>query len=192
MMDWLAFSVTLQPPLPVHAPSHCRKFQPPAGLSVRATFVPTAKLAVQMVGQLMPAGELVTVPPGLPMTETDSEGESVKVADTFCAEFMASVQVLALPLHAPPQALKIQPLVGVSVKVTSVPRSKAALQVVGQLTPLGELVTVPPSAAAPVGKPAASGNMPTRNSVRSLRPILIECPPIAVLLGGQLSRSPHQ
>jgi hypothetical protein len=52
--------------------------------------------------------------------------------------------------------------------VTSVPASKAALQVVGQLTPLGELVTVPPSAIAPVGKPAASGNMPTRNSARSL------------------------
>jgi hypothetical protein len=40
--------------------------------------------------------------------------------------------------------------------------------VVGQLTPLGKLVTVPPSAIAPVGKPAASGNMPTKNSVRSL------------------------
>ena len=115
----------------------------------------------------MPAGELVTVPPGLPMTDTDSEGVSVKVADTFCVEFMVSVQVLALPLHAPPQPLKIQPLAGVSVKVISVPASKAALQVVGQMTPLGELVTVPPSAIAPVGKPAASGNMPAKNSVRS-------------------------
>src|SRR5580692_120719 len=85
------------------------------------------------------------------MTETDSEGESVKVAGSLSAEFMVSVQVLALPLRAPPQPVKIQPLAGVSVKVTSVPESKAALQVVGQLTPLGELVTVPPSAAAPVG-----------------------------------------
>ena len=102
------------------------------------------------------------------MTETDTAGESVKVADTLCAEFMVSVQVLAVPLHAPPQPVNIQPLAGVSVKVTSVPWSKAAPQVVGQLTPLGELVTVPPSAAAPVGKPAASANMPTRNSVRSL------------------------
>jgi hypothetical protein len=117
---------------------------------------------------LIPAGELVTVPLWLPMTETDSEGESVKVADTFCADSMPSVQVLALPLHAPPQPLKIQPLAGVSVKVSLVPEPKAALQVGGQLTPLGELVTVPPSAAAPVGKPAASGNMPTRNRVRSL------------------------
>jgi hypothetical protein len=76
--------------------------------------------------------------------------------------------VLALPLHAPPQPVKIQPLAGVSVKVSLVPESKAALQVVGQLTPLGELVTVPPSAAARVGKPATSDNMPTRNSARSL------------------------
>ena len=102
------------------------------------------------------------------MTETDSGVESVKVADKFCAEFMLSVQVLALPLHAPPQPLKIQPLAGASVNVTSVPRAKSALQAVGQLTPLGELVTVPPSAAASVGKPAASSNIPTRNSVRSL------------------------
>jgi hypothetical protein len=127
------------------------------------------KFALQVEPQSIPAGELVTVPPAVPITETDSEGESVKVADTLCAEsMMMSVQVLALPLHAPPQPLKIQPLSGVSVKVSLVPRSKAALQVVGQLTPLGELVTVPPSAIAPVGKPAASGNMPTRNSVRSL------------------------
>jgi len=126
------------------------------------------KFPLQVEPQSIPAGELVTVPPGLPMTETDSEGESEKVADTSCVKYMASVQVLALPLHAPPQPLKNQPLAGVSVKVTSVPWSKAAPQVVGQLTPLGELVTVPPSAAAPVGKPAASGNMPTRNSVRSL------------------------
>jgi hypothetical protein len=102
------------------------------------------------------------------MTETDTEGESVKVADTFCAESMVSEQVLAPPLHPPPQPLKTQPLAGVSVKVTSVPWSKAALQVIGELTPLGELVIVPPSATAGVGKPAASGNMPTRNSVRCL------------------------
>jgi hypothetical protein len=126
------------------------------------------KFPLQVEPQSIPAGELVTVPPGVPMTETDTEGESVKVADTFCAESMVSEQVLALPLHAPPQPVKIQPLAGVSVKVTSVSASKAALQVVGQLTPLGKLVTVPPSAIAPVGKPAASGNMPTKNSVRSL------------------------
>jgi hypothetical protein len=126
------------------------------------------KFPLQVEPQSIPAGELVTVPPGLPMTETDSGGESVKVADTFCVEFMASEQVLALPLHPPPQPLKIQPLAGVSVRVTSVPEPTAALQVVGQSMPLGELVTVPPSAVALVGKPAASGNMPTRNSVHSL------------------------
>jgi hypothetical protein len=37
------------------------------------------KLALQVDPQSIPAGELVTVPPGLPMTETDSGGESVKV-----------------------------------------------------------------------------------------------------------------
>jgi hypothetical protein len=175
----LAFVVTVQLlAMPLHAPPQPAKPQVGAGLAFRVTWAPVEKLALQVDPQSIPAGELVTVPPGLPMTETDSGGESVKVADTFCVEFMSSVQVLALPLHAPPQPWKIQPLAGVSVKVTSVPASKAALQVVGQLTPLGELVTVPPSAAAPVGNPATSGNMPTRNSARSLWPILIECPPL--------------
>jgi hypothetical protein len=145
-----AFIATVQLlAMPLHAPPQPEKPQVGAGLAIRVTWVPVEKLALQVEPQSIVAGELITVPPGVPMTETDSEGESVKVAGSLSAEFMVSVQVLALPLRAPPQPVKIQPLAGVSVKVTSVPESKAALQVVGQLTPLGELVTVPPSASLP-------------------------------------------
>ena len=57
-----AFIVTLQPPLPVQAPSHSRKFQPLAGVWLKLTVVPWLKGALQVPGQLIPAGELVTVP----------------------------------------------------------------------------------------------------------------------------------
>jgi hypothetical protein len=57
-----AFIVTLQPPLPVQAPYHSRKFEPLPGVSLKFTVVPWLKLALQVPGQLIPAGELVTVP----------------------------------------------------------------------------------------------------------------------------------
>ena len=66
----------------------------------------------------------------------------VNVADTDCGEFIVTVQP-ALPLQAPPQPVKIQPLAGVAVKVTFVPLENPALHVDGQLMPAGLLVTVP-------------------------------------------------
>jgi len=65
-----AFIVTLQAPLPPHAPLHPLKFQPNAGVAVRVTGVPAAKLALQLAPQSMPAGALATVP--LPMVDVDS------------------------------------------------------------------------------------------------------------------------
>jgi hypothetical protein len=53
--------------MPVHAPLNPEKLYPAAGVADRATFVPSLKLAEQVVGQSIPAGLLVTVP--LPETE---------------------------------------------------------------------------------------------------------------------------
>ena len=58
------------------------------------------------------------------------------------AAFIVTVQP-PLPLQAPPQPLKAQPLAGVGVKVTCDPPVKAWLQVDGQLMPAGLLATVP-------------------------------------------------
>ena len=73
----VAFTLTLCPPdkvswqlVPVQAPPNPEKVNPEAGVAVRATLVPSAKFALQVVGQLIPAGLLVTVP--LPVTETVS------------------------------------------------------------------------------------------------------------------------
>lgn len=46
-----------------------------------------------------------------------------KLALTFCAWLMATVQVALLPEHAPPQEPKVEPLLGVAVRVTWVPAS---------------------------------------------------------------------
>jgi len=49
-------------PLPLQAPLHPEKANPVPATSVRITWVFATKLALQVVGQLMPAGLLVTVP----------------------------------------------------------------------------------------------------------------------------------
>jgi hypothetical protein len=64
------FIVTRQVPLPVQAPPQPLKVAPPVGVAVSITGVPLAKFTVQMDPQLIPAGELVTVP--LPDTLTES------------------------------------------------------------------------------------------------------------------------
>ena len=139
-----AFIVTLQLPVPPQAPPQPAKLEPLAGVAVRLTCVPAAKLALHVVPQLIPAGALLTVP--LPVSPTVSVKEDggfcENVADTFCTAFMVTVQ-LPVPLHAPPQPANPQPAAGVAVKLTKVPRVKPALQVAPQLIPAGELVTVP-------------------------------------------------
>jgi len=53
---------------PLQAPPKPVNWNPEAAVAVSVTVVPGPKLAVQVVGQLMPAGVLVTVP--LPDTAT--------------------------------------------------------------------------------------------------------------------------
>src|SRR5439155_25958975 len=66
-----AFFVTEHPPIPPQAPSQPARPQAVAGPAVRVTCVPAAKLALQVEPQSIPAGELVTLPPGLPTSETE-------------------------------------------------------------------------------------------------------------------------
>jgi hypothetical protein len=57
-----AVIITLQELVPEQAPLQPAKVKLPLALAVSVTFVPLAKVAVQVVGQLMPAGALVIVP----------------------------------------------------------------------------------------------------------------------------------
>jgi hypothetical protein len=67
---------------------------------------------------------------------------ALKVAVTALAALMVTLQA-PVPVQAPLQPAKVDPAAAVSVKVTTVPLAKLALQVLGQVIPLGLLVTVP-------------------------------------------------
>ena len=58
--------------VPVHAPDQLRKREPAAGVAVSVTVVPFEYVATQVGPQLMPAGELVTVPLPAPVFVTVS------------------------------------------------------------------------------------------------------------------------
>lgn len=67
LVESALFIVSTQtgPTVVLHAPLQLVKARPGSGVAVSVTTVPAAKLAAQVLPQLMPAGELVTVP-GLP------------------------------------------------------------------------------------------------------------------------------
>src|SRR6266478_1083773 len=62
-----ALIATEQLPVPVQAPLQPTKVEPEAGVAVNVTMVPLLKLALQMVGQLIPVGLLVTAPLPVPV-----------------------------------------------------------------------------------------------------------------------------
>ncbi len=76
-----------------------------------------------MEGQLIPAGELLTVPVPVPASDTVSANcttGAVKVAVTARAWLMVTEQ-LPVPEQAPVQPAKVEPDVGVAVNATRVP-----------------------------------------------------------------------
>ena len=129
--------------VPEHAPDQPPKAKPVPGVAVSVTLAPSPRFAVQVCGQLIPAGELVTVPVPRPakVTVTPAAG-SVKEAPTVVFAFITTVQV-PFPEQAPDQPLKVAPPFGVAVSTTLVPDGNDALQVAPQLIPAGLLVTVP-------------------------------------------------
>lgn len=68
--------------MPLQSPVKPEKANPEAGVAVRVTVVPLSKLALQLDGQLIPAGLLVTEP--WPETAT-----------VTCAEFVETVAKVA-------------------------------------------------------------------------------------------------
>jgi len=64
--DALAVIVTVQVPVPLHAPAHPLKIAFALGVAVSVTCVLGVKLVLHEAPQLIPAGLLVTVPPPVP------------------------------------------------------------------------------------------------------------------------------
>src|SRR3954468_2508689 len=62
-----ASMVTSHVPVPEHAPDHPSKLEPPLADAVSVTGVPVLKLAEQVAGQFIPAGNEVTAPVPVPL-----------------------------------------------------------------------------------------------------------------------------
>ena len=113
--------------------------------AVSFTTVPLLKFALQVLGQVIPLGLLVTLPDPVPANVTESAKvvtAVLNVAVTDLAALIVTLQV-PVPLQAPLQPAKVDPAAAAAVKVTTVPLLKFALQVLGQVIPLGLLVTLP-------------------------------------------------
>jgi hypothetical protein len=142
----LASSVNRHVPVPVHRPDHPAKVAPASGAAVNTTAVPLGKPAVQLPGQSIPAGVLVTVPAPVPALVTVSwigEAVAVKVAVTDVAALREMVQVVLVPVHPPNHSANLEPDLAAAVSLTDVPGVNFAAHVLPQLTPEGLLVTVP-------------------------------------------------
>ena len=59
--------------VPAQSPDQLAKREPAAGVAVSVTFVPLRKVATHVAPQLIPAGELVTVPAPVPVFNTARE-----------------------------------------------------------------------------------------------------------------------
>jgi hypothetical protein len=67
-----AFIVTVQRPVPLHAPLQPKKYWPAAGVAVSVALVPVRNWPLQIVPQAITEGELVTVPVPVPVRITES------------------------------------------------------------------------------------------------------------------------
>jgi hypothetical protein len=142
----LAFMVTLQEDVPLHAPPHPANVEFDPGASLSVTTVPAANVATQLEPQLMPAGLLVMVPAPAPELCTVSwyvDGEETEnAAETVVLAFMVTLQVL-MPLHPPPHPANAEVDPAAALSVTTVPAANVATQLEPQLMPAGLLVMVP-------------------------------------------------
>lgn len=136
---------TVQVLVPVQAPLQPAKVEPLVAAAVSVTDAPLAKLALQVLPQLIPPVFEVTVPAPEPAFATVSANVVVwlaNVAVTERAAVIETVQVL-VPVHAPLQPLNVEPLAAAADNVTDVPLAMLALQVAPQLIPPVFDVTVP-------------------------------------------------
>lgn len=162
-----ALMVTEQVPVPEQAPVHPVNVEPVPAAAVKVTTVPLLKLALQVPGQLMPAGLLLTVPLPVPASVTVSaKVTALNVAVTALAALMVTEQV-PVPVQAPLHPAKVDPADAAAVRVTTVPLVKLALQVLGQVMPAGLLLTDPAPVPASVTDKV---NPLARLSVQALRP----------------------
>src|SRR5213592_4212631 len=139
----------MQVPVPEQPPPlQPVKVELASGVAVSVTAVPPVNEAEQAAPQEIPEGALLTVPLPVPVLVTLRAKDCwTKPAVTEAAALMVTMQV-PVPEQPPLQPEKVDPAVGVAVKVTAVPLANGAEHVAPQATPAGLLVTVPAPAPA--------------------------------------------
>ena len=139
----------VQLPVPLQAPPQPAKVLPLLARAVRlmvAVFEKLPDAPLQSMAHESPVGLLVTLPvpiPDLANVTVRVVTSAAKFAVTLRALSTLTLQVLLEPAQAPPQPLKMLPVAACAVSVTAVPAAKLAEQVLQQLMPDGELLTVP-------------------------------------------------
>ena len=117
-------------------------------MAVRVTAVPCANGALQVPAPLMqtiPGGLELTEPLPVPVMVTVILLACMNVAVTDCVWFIKTMQA-PVPVQAPLQPVKTEPVAGVAVRVARVPLVSGVLvQVPGHVMPPTSEVTVPGS-----------------------------------------------
>jgi hypothetical protein len=149
---WFALSVNVQVGLaPLQPPVHPANDEFVPAVSVSVTWVPLARLALQVGAQLIPPGLLATVPVPVPASVTVNTTPFwmvLKLAVTCWLALSVNVQVGLPPLQPPVHPANDEFAPAVSVSVTWVPLAKLALHDEPHLMPTGLLLIVPPPAPA--------------------------------------------
>ena len=130
-------NVTVQVPVPVHAPLQPANAARLAGVAAKVTTAPLRTLSLHVVPQSIPAGFEVTWPRSVAVFVTASVTVcTANVAVTFWAWLMFTMQDPA-PVQAPLQPAKVDPASGIAISVTGAPLAKLALHGALQLMPPG-------------------------------------------------------
>jgi hypothetical protein len=144
--------VKVHAPVPVQAPPQPAKVDVASGVGVRVTVVPAYTDARHVTGQLIACGcdEDVTDPLPVPLkgkAMVNACSIRLNVAVTDLDPLIVTTHG-AVPVQPPLHPSNVEVASGVAVRVTSVPVSNTATQLVPQSIPEGTEATVPPPVPA--------------------------------------------
>lgn len=143
LAEWFALIVSAHAPVPEQSPDQPVNFEPVAAVAVSVTAAPSVNCTKQLTPQLMPPGELLTVPEPEPVFVTMSVRRRTNVAVTVLSPSTVTAQAPVPEQLAPDQPVNTEPELATAWSTTEVPCPNINEQVVPQLIPVGVEVTKP-------------------------------------------------
>lgn len=114
--------------VPLQAPLHPAKVKPVDGAATKVTVLPLLKVLLQLEAQELPSEKPTPPVPEMVRFNARVTTAAEKVADTFLASLIVTVQVEDVPAQAPPQPAKVNPAAGAAAKVMVLPLLKVLAQ----------------------------------------------------------------